>query len=148
MNLDRNEFSKPDQIYEFLYKSAVCASKLERSKITDSEKETGEPSNKKRRFSSNPALLLNTPRNCVACEAKRHPLYMCEKFKKLPIPKRIELVRAEKVCYNCLRSHRDNPCKFSNCTICRRRHNILLHFENYPTTCKSSLAKPETTQRD
>lgn len=33
--LERDEFPTPDQTYEFLYKSAVCASKRERAKITE-----------------------------------------------------------------------------------------------------------------
>ncbi|KYN03400.1 hypothetical protein ALC62_05792 [Cyphomyrmex costatus] len=147
-NLDRNEFPEPDQIYEFLYKSAMRASnandqrsQIQRKRQVNHQKEGG-------RFSSNRAFLLNASRSCIACKAKRHPLYMCDKFKKLPIPKRIELIKAAKVCYNCLRSHRDYPCKFSNCTICQKRHNTLLHLENYPTTSKSNIAKPETTQRD
>jgi len=36
--LKRDEFSKPDQMYEFLYKSAICVSKRERSKTIESEK--------------------------------------------------------------------------------------------------------------
>jgi len=33
--LERDEFSKPDEIYEFIYKTTVCASRHERTKISE-----------------------------------------------------------------------------------------------------------------
>lgn len=146
--LERDEFPSLDHMYEFLYKSAVCASKRERSKVNEKEGNSSEIPPKRKRPSSNRAFLLNTSRNCIACKTKRHPLYLCDKFKQLSIPKRIETVRNAKVCYNCLRSHRDSPCKFSNCTICQKRHNTLLHLEQYATAIKSDMtpvAKPQTS---
>ncbi|EFN61322.1 hypothetical protein EAG_09828, partial [Camponotus floridanus] len=68
----------------------------------------------------NQTFLTSVSRNCIVCKSKRHPLFMCDKFKQLPVPKRIEIVKNVELCYNCLRSHRDNSCKFSNCTICQR----------------------------
>lgn len=130
--LERDDFPKLDQMYKFLYKTAVCASKREKSKIADDERSKGEsPIKKKRSYSSNQAFVLNASRNCIACKTKRHPLYLCDRFKRLPVSKRIEVVRNAKVCYNCLRSHRDSPCKFSSCTICQKRHNTLLHLDKY-----------------
>ncbi|XP_071641515.1 uncharacterized protein [Temnothorax longispinosus] len=143
-SLERDEFPKLDQLYEFLYKSAVCASRKERAKIGDTEKGKGEPPGKKKRYASNQALLINSSRNCIVCKTKKHPLYLCDKFKKLPVPKRIETVRNAKICYNCLRSHRDSPCKFSNCTICQKRHNTLLHYDQYASTSKQDASKPAT----
>jgi len=145
--LDRDEFPRLDQLYEFLYKTAVCASKRERSKAAESEKGKGEPDiNRKRDYVTNKAFVLNTSRNCMACKIKQHPLYRCDKFKQLPVPKRIEIVRSAKICYNCLRSHRERPCKFSACTICQKRHNTLLHLEEHATSSKSDATKPETVQ--
>jgi len=146
--LERDESPNPEQMYEFLYKSAVCASKRERSKTNELDKSKIEPPVKrKRNFAPNQAFVLsNASRNCVICKVKRHPLYLCEKFKQLPIQKRIDAVKDAKICYNCLRTHRGNPCKFSNCTICQRRHNTLLHLDNYAATIKSSGSKPESSQ--
>ncbi|XP_011689978.1 PREDICTED: uncharacterized protein LOC105451309 [Wasmannia auropunctata] len=42
ITLERDEFPKPDQMYEFLYKTAVCASKRERSKALESDKNKAE----------------------------------------------------------------------------------------------------------
>ncbi|XP_071580244.1 uncharacterized protein [Temnothorax nylanderi] len=149
--LERDEFPNLDLLYEFLYKTAVCASKRERSKISEQEKGKNEiPAKKKRSNFSNRAFVLNSSntRNCIACKVKRHPLYLCDKFKQLPVHKRIETVKNAKICYNCLRSHRDTPCKFSNCTICQKRHNTLLHLDKYAATNKSNTTKSENTQTE
>ncbi|KYN12711.1 hypothetical protein ALC57_15114 [Trachymyrmex cornetzi] len=147
VSLDRDEFPKLDQLYEFLYKTAVRASKREKSKASESEKCKGEPEIKKKcSCVANKAFVVNVSRNCVICKTKQHPLYRCDKFKQLPIPKRIEAVRNAKICYNCLRSHRDRPCKFSECTICQKRHNTLLRLEGYATSSKIDATKPETNQ--
>lgn len=144
--LEKDEFPSLDCMYEFLYKSAVCASKRERPKTNETERNANEVPMKRKRLSSNRALLTNMSRNCVACKTKRHPLYLYDKFKQLSIPKRIEMVRSAKICYNCLRSHRDSPCKFSNCTICQKRHNTLLHLEQYATAIKADTTPATKTQ--
>ncbi|KYQ46895.1 hypothetical protein ALC60_14094 [Trachymyrmex zeteki] len=76
--------------------------------------------------------MLNASRNCIVCKTSRHPLYLHAKFKLLPVLKRIEAIKGAKLCYNCLRSHRVSVCKFSNCTICQKSHNTLLHVDDYP----------------
>ena len=130
--LERDEFPQVEQMYEFLYKSAVCASKRERAKAAEAGNSKDEPSIKRKNSShSNRAFLLNTSRNCLICKNQRHPLYACDKFKELSVQKRIDTVKGAKICYNCLRSHKGVACKFSSCTICQRRHNTLLHLDNY-----------------
>ncbi|KYQ46897.1 hypothetical protein ALC60_14096 [Trachymyrmex zeteki] len=49
--LERDDFSKIDDMYEFQYKSAVCASKRERLRGAESEKGKDESSTKKKRIS-------------------------------------------------------------------------------------------------
>ncbi|XP_011155692.1 uncharacterized protein LOC105193065 [Solenopsis invicta] len=131
--LEMNECPGLDQMYDFLYKTAVCASMRERT--LELEKCKGEPPAKKKRFQpENKAFVSNIGRkenNCIVCKSKRHPLYLCDKFKQLPIPKHIETVKGAKPCQNCMRSHRDRPYKFSSCSICQKRHNTLLHIEGY-----------------
>lgn len=145
--LERDNFPRIDEMYEFLYKSAVCASKRERSKGQDSEKGKGEPATKRKRFiAPNQAFMLNASRNCIMCKNIRHPLYACTKFKQLPVPKRIDVIKKAKLCYNCLRSHRGDACKFSNCTICEKRHNTLLHIDNYMKPNESKVTNNEASQ--
>lgn len=143
-SLERDEFPQLDQMYEFLYKSAVCASKRERAKMAETDKSKSDPPIKRKRI-SNQTFLTSVPRNCIVCKIKRHPLFMCDKFKQLTVPKRIEAVKNARLCYNCLRSHRDSPCKFSNCTICQKRHNTLLHFDKFTSGNKSDKEKSATT---
>lgn len=143
--LERDEFPKPEQIYEFLYKAAVCASRREKSKVSDSEiGKGGPPAKRMRNGPSNKTFVARASRNCVACKTKQHLLYQCEKFRQLSVDQRMETVRNARLCYNCLRSHRGTPCKFSGCTICQKRHNTLLHSEKYAKGLE--IAKPETPQ--
>lgn len=147
-SLERDEFPQIDQMYEFLYKTAVCVSRRESSRMMNKEKGKEEPPVKKKCYYTNQTFLLNSPHNCIVCKIKRHPLYLCDQFKQLTVPKRIETVKNAKLCYNCLRSHRDNPCKFSNCTICHKQHNTLLHYNKYtnaimPEISKLATANPE-----
>jgi len=145
--LERDEVPTLEQLYEFLYKTAVCVSKRERSKLSDTEKNKGDPSAKRKRIQSpNTAFVLNASRNCIACKTKRHSLYLCDTFKQMSVQKRIDTVRNAKVCYNCLRSHRDSPCKFSSCTICQKRHNTLLHLEGYASAHKSDAAPSDNVK--
>lgn len=75
--LERDEVPTLDQLYEFLYKTAVCASKRERSKLSDVDANKNEPSAKRKRMHpANQAFMVNTSRNCGACKTKRHPLYV------------------------------------------------------------------------
>jgi len=140
--LERDEFPTPDRMYEFLYRSAVCASKREKRKASEIEKNRCEVQTKRKRSAvSSQAFIVNASRDCVMCKTSRHPLYLCDKFKQLSVQKRIDIIKNAKLCYNCLRSHRGNPCKFSNCTICQKRHNTLLHIDNFAKANKENVSK-------
>ncbi|XP_066585538.1 uncharacterized protein [Prorops nasuta] len=109
--LDRNETPSLEKMYEFLYKTAACASKRDHAKI-ESEKLNLEVPNKKRRFnSSNRVFVSNASKNCPACKGNLHPLFKCDKFKELTAEKRLELIKNARLCYNCLRLHRGKPLK-------------------------------------
>ncbi|KAL0111278.1 hypothetical protein PUN28_012882 [Cardiocondyla obscurior] len=149
IGLERDEVPTLDQLYEFLYKTAVSASKRERAKSSDSERNKSEPPIKRRKFqSANQAFVANTTPNCAACKIKRHPIYLCDAFKKLTVQKRIDLVKKARLCYICLRSHNNKPCKFMNCTICNKRHNSLLHIENYTPIHKSDTTQSVIVKKD
>lgn len=146
MSLDRESFPSLEQLYEFLYKTAVCASRKERMR-SDTEKSKGEIPAKRKRFNPpNQTFVSSTSQKCVACTVRRHPLYLCETFKHWPVSKRIESVKNAKLCYNYLRSHRGSQCKFSNCTICKKRHNTLLHDDKYTTKVKTDTFQSESAR--
>lgn len=136
--LDRDEFPKIDDLYEFLYKTAVRLSKRSRSGTIKRDDDKSVSLVKKARI-SNKVFLTNITNNCSACKNKQHPLFKCDQFKLLSIPKRIEFVKKSMLCYNCLRSHRGRACNYINCTICQKRHNTLLHLDKF---------KPASTSTD
>lgn len=136
--IERDQNPTPDQIYEFIYKSAVCASKRERTEVACKESAVNETLTKRKRTSTgNRAFLSSVSLKCVACNRGAHPLYKCDKFNRLTVPQRIELVKSAKLCYNCMRTHRAKACRFTGCTICHKRHNTLLHLER-PIATKDS----------
>ena len=68
--------------------------------------------------------------HCSCCNSA-HPLWRCPKFKKLTSYERYELVKTNRLCFNCLlSSHRISNCQSDlTCRHCKGRHNSLLHFE-------------------
>ena len=68
---------------------------------------------------------------CICCSATDHQLYQCSRFLAMDVNARNELVRRNKVCFNCMRKGRGTKdCKSKGaCKHCARRHNSLLHDE-------------------
>ncbi|GFY08248.1 integrase catalytic domain-containing protein [Trichonephila clavipes] len=66
---------------------------------------------------------------CICC-AKSHPLYKCAVYLKLPINKRIDLIKTNNLCFNCLStSHRAKDCKSRFvCSECQKRHHKTIHY--------------------
>ncbi|KYN14787.1 hypothetical protein ALC57_12995 [Trachymyrmex cornetzi] len=129
--LKRDEFPKIDELYEFLYRTAVRVSKRARPESFKREDDKFSPAVKNSR-TANKIFTVNLANNCAACKNKVYPLFKCDTFKRLDIPKRIEIVKNAKLCYNCLCSHKGRPCNYTICTICQKRHNTLLHLNRYP----------------
>jgi len=138
--LNRDEFPKIDELYEFLYKTAVRVSKRTRTETSKRDDNKNHFPTKRARISDK-AFIVNATNLCTICKNKQHPLYKCDKFRQLSVSKRIEAVKAARLCYNCLRSHLGKPCSFSVCTICQKRHNTLLHLNKQSSTVtKASVA--------
>ena len=64
---------------------------------------------------------------CLCC-SEPHKIYQCEKFKAMSFDDKQQLVKAKKLCYNCLRSgHTVKECKSeSKCQTCKKGHHTLL----------------------
>lgn len=134
-------------MYIFLRRKAVSVSICERTNLKDFETESGATPAKRQKIQPrNRVLTTTTSKNCIACKSKRHPLFLCKQFKQLSIPKRIELIKGAKLCYNCIRSHLGEACKHTACTICGKKHNTLLHLDQSARVDKASTSKSETTQ--
>ena len=56
-------------------------------------------------------------------------LYLCTGFKKLTLEKKLNVVKRNKLCYNCLSSrHLSSTCKSkSSCKECGAKHHTFLH---------------------
>ena len=57
-------------------------------------------------------------------------LQVLEKCKAMPLENRTELVKKNKLCYNCLNTgHRSSGCKLNKvCSVCQGKHSPLLHI--------------------
>jgi hypothetical protein len=86
-------------------------------------------------------------KGCVVpgCDAT-HPVYMCDAFRKLNIPERLNIVRQSRLCHCCLNpGHFARDCQRGTCTLCpdsSKKHHIRL--------CEKSLfnyqAGPQTNR--
>lgn len=77
-------------------------------------------------------IKQNSQTGKCPCCPNRHPLYLCETFKKMKINERSDLVKKQKLCRVCLKqNHLASECTFSkNCSECNGRHSNFLHFSN------------------
>ncbi|KAG8181000.1 hypothetical protein JTE90_024748 [Oedothorax gibbosus] len=66
---------------------------------------------------------------CVLCKNATHFLNLCPELKKILVKERVEVVKANKLCFNCFGNHKVTTCwsKLS-CGVCKKRHHIYLHF--------------------
>lgn len=91
---------------------------------------TGNQSGKKN-FQKKVALVASKIQSqCPLCH-KDHNLSKCEAFLKLSIQKRMDFVKGNNVCFNCLTQfHGLKSCKSKfRCRTCKKPHHSLLHFE-------------------
>lgn len=65
---------------------------------------------------------------CAACEGS-HGLFSCAKFKEMEPRSRWELAKRQKLCFSCLKKHKDTlKCeKKKPCKKCDRQHSTWLH---------------------
>lgn len=76
-----------------------------------------------------PNAQPDQPKRCSCCQSNNlHPLRLCETFNKFPVPKRVQFVKSNKRCFNCLslRHQLDQCTSRFTCAQCKGRHNSLL----------------------
>ncbi|XP_064215763.1 uncharacterized protein LOC103314804 [Tribolium castaneum] len=68
---------------------------------------------------------------CPICNEASHLVYQCAKLLKLGPLERYQLVKDKALCLNCLSpKHKIIACKSTTtCSLCRKRHHSLLHFD-------------------
>lgn len=83
-----------------------------------------------RHDSVKPKVLHATSSSNIVCEycSGNHKLCFCKKFSSENYEKRHDFVFNNRMCFNCLGNHSVKFCqKATNCRICKKRHNSLLH---------------------
>jgi len=75
-----------------------------------------------------------TQSSCVLCRGN-HPLYRRKQFRKASSQQRLNLIKRNQLCFNCLvNSHRTSQRKVElRCKFCSRKHNSLLPCDSEPT---------------
>ncbi|XP_046748847.1 uncharacterized protein LOC124412775 [Diprion similis] len=70
-------------------------------------------------------------KTCPTCQGN-HSIYHCSTFKGYTTQEKWNEVKRIKVCFNCLRSdHTSDKCRSSNCKKCNKKHNTLLHIDEF-----------------
>ncbi|CAL8136776.1 unnamed protein product [Orchesella dallaii] len=87
----------------------------------------------KRQVSSHHSSSSQEQQPCGACK-EHHALYKCQQFLTKSPKERSELVKLNRLCFNCLRKdHRIFNCTSkATCRKCNRKHHTLLHEERPP----------------
>lgn len=92
----------------------------------------------------NLAAVEDKGNKCKYCQKTNHFIYKCEEFLKLSPDKKSESVKGANLCYNCLKSdHKVRFCKHSQCQLCKRYHNILLHVAERKEAGKENIKQEE-----
>ncbi|GFX11569.1 integrase catalytic domain-containing protein [Trichonephila clavipes] len=65
-------------------------------------------------------------KKCVLCQSDSHFLNKCPQYKQLSVNKRVELVKNNSLCFNCLNLHRVKFCKSKVLCKCCKKKSIIL----------------------
>lgn len=82
---------------------------------------------------------------CILSCNEMHALYKCPIFKTMSVSDRVELVKSNSLCFNCLsKGCKANNCrsKFS-CAVCKKKHNTVLHFPRDQIISKEVIQRNE-----
>ncbi|XP_070068046.1 uncharacterized protein [Drosophila takahashii] len=69
---------------------------------------------------------------CILCSSSGHRLLACDQFRKLDSQQRLEVVKKNGLCVNCLgKGHKVSNCPSKNrCRSCHQPHHTLLHHHS------------------
>ncbi|XP_047507813.1 uncharacterized protein LOC125051508 [Pieris napi] len=86
------------------------------------------PSHKIMTLQTNKPIVNKNHLVCPKCKGE-HKLNNCSDFLSLSNEARCQLLPSLKVCFNCFsKTHFSNNCKKPGCTICKRKHSVLIHI--------------------
>lgn len=90
---------------------------------------------------------------CGICKTASHRTQNCRKLVDVEIDKRLELIKLNHLCFNCLGPHQIKSCQsHMRCTRCHKNHHSLLHrdvphktaAEETTVSCNASVQSTET----
>ncbi|GBN56105.1 hypothetical protein AVEN_110858-1 [Araneus ventricosus] len=86
---------------------------------------------------------------CILSCDEIHPLYKCPIYKNMSVSERVEFVKSNSLCFNCLEkgNHRANNCRSKFlCGICKKKHHVSLHYPRQPKTNKETISQNMSNQ--
>ncbi|XP_064650125.1 uncharacterized protein LOC135501515 [Lineus longissimus] len=115
----------------------------------------GKPAPVQGRFRAKGAFATTTPttpipkKQCLHCANPQHSIDRCDAFAALPTCERVEIVKAKRACFGCLKlGHRSKECRTRlTCSHCQKRHPTVLHMDGerpYQPSTKTEERKIET----
>lgn len=123
---DIAELPTLEKFFEFLEERCVVMENLDSSQVKNNSR-----TNKTERITLHATQRPKSPpfSSCIYCGASNHRIYLCSKFKSLPISEKSKFVKAKRICFNCLGTkHSAENCNSPHkCNICHKRHHTLLH---------------------
>lgn len=176
-NAEREDKDKPRlvRLADFLYREAELASAAGTAEIKNPSiarsKDVRRPDDKRmnaragatyattaapmKEFAENPpscsSAAVESTAVCVYCGLERHTLAECKQFLRVPVIRRWNFVKRNRLCFVCMMSgHPNSICKAETCKRrgCGKRHHYLLHEDRttaYRTDNRSAGQRVTTT---
>lgn len=86
----------------------------------------------------------NSYNKCSVCQDTSHKIFYCPQLLKMTVKGRAEVVKKNKLCFNCLKPECHSfKCTSRACLRCNNKHNTLLHIENYKSNANKQNNKGE-----
>ena len=81
---------------------------------------------------------------CRACGQGQHGLAKCDRYRRMNVEERWEVVKRARLCYKCLGPHLARDCQSKNCPLCNKHHHTSLHnaAQDTPSGRQTSRISP------
>lgn len=82
----------------------------------------------------------------MICKPEKHPLYSCPRFKLMHHDQKIEILKSNHICMNCLRPGHflKNSKSLHRCRTCQKPHHTLLHIDGSSRPSSSQTQPPNS----
>lgn len=135
-------------LFEFIEQRARALSASGASSRPQTRSQTSgsaKPSNKHQSYHQN----AKPGRKCLFCQDQHHSIFKCQTFMGWTVQQRVEAVRKNNLCNNCLGEHSAAQCTCTKvCKTCGRKHHTLIHFTKSDSTSSSSSTNPSVEEKE